>query len=86
MSFVPMMMFAVLFGLSMDYEVFLPRRRGVLAATGLGQRRGRMCAALVGMRDLRVPIDGRAKFDVRPARGLTRTRRSPSTSTSRGGP
>ena len=31
-SFVPMMMFAILFGLSMDYEVFLlsPHPRGVL--------------------------------------------------------
>jgi RND superfamily putative drug exporter len=39
MSFVPMLMFAILFGLSMDYEVFLLSRiREEYVATGDARR------------------------------------------------
>ena len=42
-SFLPMMLFAILFGLSMDYEVFLPQPHpgGVRLRTGDNARRGR---------------------------------------------
>ncbi len=40
-SYVPLMMFAMLFGLSMDYEVFLVSHVGGVPPVGRGGRRGR---------------------------------------------